>query len=188
MNSGLYQGKYRIDPARLAGYDYGSNGMYFITICTHNREPYFGSIVETTSADQSPHRNYDLKPSLIGQVAIDCWYAIPLHFPFVVLDAFQIMPNHLHGILWICKPDDACQHGEPNTFGPQRKNLASIIRGFKIGVKKQATIMQLEFAWQPAYYDRIVRNDDELNRIRVYIANNPGKWVDDRNNANGLYM
>ena len=119
MTENLYHRKYRIDSARLFDYDYASNGMYFVIICTHNREPYFGEItppVETKDvasppdrmglADvQKPQHIAALQPNPIGQVAINCWYAIPDHFPFVVLDTFQLMPNHLHGVLWICKPD-----------------------------------------------------------------------------------
>ena len=203
MNEDLYRGTYRIDSVRLSSYDYGSNGIYFITICTQNRESYFGEvvpIVETQhlashSRQQTPFGyetqdvaslQHTIKPTPIGQAAIDCWFAIPDHFPFVMLDAFQVMPNHVHGILWISKPtyDD----WQPNTFGPQCQNLASIIRGYKVGVKKHAIQHQSEFAWQPRYYDRIVRNLNELDRIRTYIENNPNKWVDDQNNPENLYM
>lgn len=208
MNEDLYHRKYRIDSARLADYDYGSNGMYFVTICTHNRDLYFGeivpSIVEIAPADrqdiaspdrmvladaQEPQNVAALhRPTPIGQVAIDCWYAIPDHFPFVMLDAFQLMPNHLHGVLWICKPDYDDRDWQPNTFGPQRQNLASIIRGYKVGVKKHATMYGIEFTWQPRYYDRVIRNDNELGRIRTYIERNPDKWADDRENTENLYM
>ena len=172
-----YQQKYRIAAARLAGYDYGSNGMYFITICTRNKELFFGDI-----------RGSEIYPSVMGQVAVDCWVAIPTYFPFVVLDAFQLMPNHVHGVLWICKPDAALTEWQPNQFGPQSQNMASIIRGFKAGVKKHATLNHLDFAWQPRYYDRVVRNESELKRIRTYIENNPAKWETEKHNPENLYM
>ncbi len=152
----LYNRKFRIASARLAEYDYGSNGMYFITICTQFRESYFGDIVTQDEA-------IILQPSILGQVVIDCWLAIPTFFPFVVLDAFQLMPDHVHGIIWICKPEEEGQHWQPNRFGPQRQNLASIIRGFKSGVKKYATMNQVDFIWQPRYYDRVIRSGSELD-------------------------
>lgn len=122
----------------------------------------------------------------MGQVAVDCWADIPTFFPFVRLDAMQVMPNHLHGILWIDKPNYT--DWQANRFGPQRDNLAAVIRGFKAGVTRQARVGGFDFDWQPRYHDRIVRNDDELNRIRQYIENNPANWHHDHNNPDGLYM
>lgn len=83
------------------------------------------------------------------------------------------MPNHVHGVIWICKPETNTSNWQPNQFGPQRQNLASILRGCKAGVKKNATMHQIDFGWQPRYYDRVVRNDKKLTRIRAYIENNP---------------
>ena len=96
------------------------------------------------------------------------------------------MPNHLHGVLWICKPD--YNDWKPNVFGPQKMNLASIVRGFKSGAKTFATTNSIDLNWQPRYYDRVIRNDDELNRIRHYIDANPANWHKDRDNAENLYM
>jgi len=67
-----------------------------------------------------------------------------------------------------------------NHFGPQSRNLASILRGYKIGVKKYAISHQIDFAWQTRYYDHIIRNDEEYNRIRDYIIENPDNWKEDR--------
>jgi len=113
------------------------------------------------------------------------------------------MPNHVHGIFIIDKPDGGrgnanvnvetqdfaslqpqhpAQPAVPqpkNKFGPQSKNIASIIRGFKIGVTKFAKSQNIPFGWQPRFYDHIVRNEKDLNRIRQYIINNPAKWQDD---------
>jgi putative transposase len=174
-----YQGKYRIDSARLADYDYGSNGIYFVTICTRNRHCYFGDIAENADG-------FGLQPTPMGQQAIDCWLAIPAHFPFVVLDEFQVMPNHLHGILCIDKPN--YNDWQPNVFGPQSQNLASILRGYKAGVTTFSTKEHIEFGWQARYHDRVVRNENELNRIRKYIRENPDNWATDQDNAAGLYM
>ena len=124
--------------------------------------------------------------SEIGKMAETFWMAIPEHFPFVQLDAFVVMPNHVHGIIVIDKTDE--EHSKDtksyvstkNQFGPQSKNLASIVRGFKIGVKKYASIHQIDFAWQSLYHDHIIRNDIAYQRIHDYILNNPKKWEEDK--------
>lgn len=179
MDEYTFQGKYRIDSARLTDYDYGSNGAYFITICTENKAHFFGDIA---IIDDIPV----IQPTRIGQRTIDGWLSIPNFSPFVQLDAFQLMPNHLHGVLFFNKP--AYDDWQPNIFGPQRQNLASVLRGFKSGVKSYATINQILFCWQARYYDRVIRNENELNRIRQYIIDNPAKWAQHSPNSEGLYM
>ncbi len=87
-----FKNKYRIESTRKNGWDYGQNGFYFITICTKNRNFYFGDIT-----------NGKLKLSPIGHIANSCWIEIPNHFPFVVLHNHIIMPNHVHGIIEIAK-------------------------------------------------------------------------------------
>ncbi|OYV85556.1 MAG: hypothetical protein B7Z63_05335, partial [Ignavibacteriae bacterium 37-53-5] len=72
----------------------------------------------------------------------------------------------------------------PNRFGPQSKNLASVVRGYKIGVKKWATIHGVAFEWQPRYHDRIIRNQRELFNVRNYITNNPLNWKEDEEGPN----
>lgn len=179
-----FRGKYRIPSARWAAWDYGSNAAYFITICTANRAHDFGEIAVGAMA---------LTP--LGQAAVDCWNEIPAHFPFVVLDEFVVMPNHVHGVLVIDKPDDhhdatvetqnfASLQQPPespqNRFGPQSQNLASIVRGYKIGVTKFARESNVPFAWQARYHDHVIRNPDEHERIRRYILTNPQKWAEDK--------
>ncbi len=77
---------------------------------------------------------------------------------------------------------------KPNVFGPEHQNLAAVMRGFKAGVTAFANANQISFGWQARYHDRIIRDDDELNRIRQYVENNPQKWHQDRDNPAGLYM
>ena len=89
-----YKNKYRIPSARWSEWDYGSNAAYFVTICTAHRERFFGEIVQG-----------EMQLSEIGLIAQEYWLRIPSHFPFVVLDAFVIMPNHVHGIIVINKHD-----------------------------------------------------------------------------------
>ena len=135
--------------------------------------------------------------SEIGKIANKYWNEIPKHFPFVKLDAFVVMPNHVHGIIIIDKPDGglvnvdtqnfaylpSSQPHTKNKFGPQSKNLASIIRGYKIGVTKNAKKTDANWAWQSRYYDHIIRNNISFERIRNYILENPIKWNEDKFNT-----
>ncbi|MFA5816731.1 MAG: hypothetical protein WC865_14045 [Bacteroidales bacterium] len=148
---------------RLSSWDYGSNGKYFVTICTDQKVPYFGQI-----------NNSSLVSAEIGDYAIKCWESIPEHYPFVELDSFILMPDHLHGIL--CFGKKIRSDWNPNQFGPQIQNLSAVIRGFKSAVTSFAKTHFIEFHWQPRYFDRIIRNDKELVQIREYIRDNPGKW------------
>jgi putative transposase len=88
------------------------------------------------------------------------------------------MPNHVHGVIVINKPTST--DGGPNRFGPQSQNLASIVRGFKIGVTKYAREHQIPFAWQARYYDNIVRSTADYERISHYIVANPANWGKDK--------
>lgn len=100
--SDKFQNKYRIPSARLQNWDYGSNALYFVTICTAHRECYFGKIV-----------NGKMILSEIGNIANQFWFEIPIHFPFVVLDEFVVMPNHVHGIIVINKPNNGRNNEMP---------------------------------------------------------------------------
>ena len=154
--------------------------------------------------------------SEIGKVAKKCWVNIPKYFPFVKLDKCVIMPNHIHGIIAIknktefvgtqylaftsdhdsekkntkcCVPTNRQLMAEyKNRFGPQSNNLSSIIRGFKTGVTMYARKNSIDFHWQPRFHDRIIRDKDELNRIRKYIVDNPLRWSIDRNNSSELFF
>jgi putative transposase len=184
-----FQGKYRIPSARWAAWDYGANAAYFVTICTAERTHDFGTIT-----------NGKMDLSLLGQSARDCWNEIPLHFPCVELDEFVVMPNHVHGIVVINKPISVETQNEAslvetqniaslqkpkNKFGPQSQNLASIIRGYKIGVTLFARQHNLPFTWQARYHDHVIRSAEEHNRIQHYICTNPQTWENDTNNRQG---
>ena len=121
----------------------------------------------------------------IAEIAHNNWSDIPNHFPFVELDEFVVMPNHLHGILFINKPDKT--DWQPNKFGGQSQNLASIIRNYKGSVKTYATTNNIEFDWQPRYYDRVIRNEKEYENVRAYIFNNPDNWLLNGDNEDNLY-
>ena len=176
-----YQNKYRIKSARLSKWDYGTNAYYFITICAYEKICYFGDIV----AGKNGHAY--VKLSEIGKIAKEYWLNIIKFHPYVILDAFIIMPNHIHGIIQINK----FAHGEwtPNEFGPQSQNLASIIRGFKSGVTMYAQKHNIDFEWQPRFYDQIIHDENALNGIRYYIkTTNPQKWHRDRNNLENIWI
>ena len=181
-----YKNTYRSETTRLKNWDYGSRGFYFVTICTKSKQPYFGRIVRTqtgNNVEMQVGNNVEtqnfasLRPvqrlTQIGDIANKYWNEIPKHFPFVELDAFVIMPDHIHGILFLNRPK--YESWRTNSFKPQSENLASIIRGFKAAVKKYAVMNKLEFDWQPRYYDRVIHAESELNIIQQYIANNPAK-------------
>lgn len=172
--TGKYQNKYRITTARRPGWDYGSNALYYVTINTKNRVHYFGKIVDK-----------EMHLTNIGRAASDCWQEIPEHFSFVILIKFVVMPDHVHGILRINKPPgmdvEETQYFvslpfQKNKFGPQSNNLASVLRGYKIGVTNFAKSNNILFCWQRGYHDHIIRDDRSFFAISKYIENNPGKW------------
>jgi len=131
----LFANKYRIESTRMTSWDYSINAAYFVTICTWNREQYFGNVIEN-----------EMNLSPLGISATNCWKAIPKHFPFVALDVYIVMPNHVHGIIIIDKDyskntshletQNLASPQQGNNFGPQSRNLASIIRGYKICERK----------------------------------------------------
>ena len=191
---GKYKNKYRIPSARLQSWDYGWNASYFVTICTKNRVHYFGDIVDAK-----------MQLTEIGEMAVRYWQEIPKHFPFVILDAFVIMPNHVHGIIIIDKPDNemptagtlpdavvvetlhatSLQDTSPPKNGfmadisPKPGSLSTIIRSYKSAVKKYATMNRIDFVWQTRFHDHIIRNEKSFFTIAEYIRNNPDKWMDD---------
>ena len=189
----LYQNKYRLEFTRLRNWDYGSPGLYLITICTKNKIPFFGEILNggMECADEEMYVGVEtqnfaslqtkLQPTKIGIIARQYWNDIPCHFPFVQLDEFILMPDHMHGILKFNKPGYA--KWDRNTFGPQSQNLASVIRGYKAGVKRYATQNNIPFAWQSRYYDQIIGTTPELIAARYYIKNNPIKWLTNRSST-----
>jgi REP element-mobilizing transposase RayT len=179
MDEDKYQNKYRVQSARLTGWDYGSHGLYFVTICTKDRIPYFGDIKEQEGNIISLHKTQ------IGKVAFNNWLQIPNRITFAELDEFVIMPNHIHGIIFLNKPNKLSW--EINKFGPQRDNLASVIRGYKSSVKSYANLNNIDFDWQPKYYDRIIRNEEEYHNIRGYIYDNPNNWLLNKDNLENIF-
>ena len=171
----LYRNRYRIESARLKNWDYTSNGYYYITICTKNRIHYLGNII-----------NGRIILSKIGKIANQFWLEIPNHFPFVQLDKFVIMPNHIHGIIIINKSNIQTPkfYEETHPYKKMETPRLGYIETPKLGVstgkpgdlgmiinqyKRICTIKSRKinpcFEWQPRYYDHIIRNNQDLNRI-----------------------
>jgi REP element-mobilizing transposase RayT len=196
-----FKNQYRIESTRLENWDYSWPAWYFITIVTKEREHYFGKIV-----------NQKMILSDLGKIVKSEWVKTPKIRPDMnlVLDKYIIMPNHFHGIIQIgrnahnqsggghqtgCSRRDMIHRVSTvnssstaeddqvkNQFGPQRKNLASIVRGFKSAVTETARKAGIEFNWQARFYDQIIRDKKSLYAIRKYIKENPENWNEDEMN------
>ena len=174
---------------RLQEYDYANAGAYFITICTHQRESLFGEIADG-----------GVILTQIGAIVDECWCATPDHFPSAELDAYSVMPNHLHGIVIITQhaANVGARHAVPlqsrpestpaQAFGkPISGSLPTIVRSFKSAAARLVNIARDTPSaplWQRNYYEHIIRNENDLNRIRAYIENNPSTWETDAENPN----
>lgn len=181
-----FKNKYTIKSARLKGYDYSQSGMYFITICVKDRKYSLGEVT-----------NEKMILSEIGKIAEQFWREIPRHFPSIKLDQHQIMPNHLHGIVQILynQADSVetqqCCVSKSNTFYHLKPgSLPVAIRSFKSIVAKTAhkKFSIIKFNWQAGFYDRIIRNETELNKIREYIQNNPKMWEQDADDTGNIFI
>lgn len=169
---------------RLKGYDYSSNGAYFVTICTQNREMLFGS-VDSMPVGVDPCVN-PLDPCMqlndVGKMVNDWWLRISDKFAAVELDIFQIMPNHIHGIILINKPGGQTHRSAPT--------IGTIIQWFKTmttnnyinNIKKCNWMPFDKRIWQRNYFEHIIRNEKDFDKISWYIENNPAMWDRDRNN------
>jgi putative transposase len=143
---------------RLPGYDYSQNGAYFITICTLNRHSIFGEVLTG-----------EMQLNTCGEIAQNCWDDLPNHYKHIELDAFVIMPNHVHGIVLIFEQNP--KHGLPE-----------IVRAFKSYTTKRINRYEEtsnRTIWQRSYYDVILRNEKDLNIRRQYIQANPRRWTED---------
>jgi REP element-mobilizing transposase RayT len=187
-----FKNTYRIPPARWQDWDYGASAAYFVTACTAHRERFFGEISDG-----------GMRLSETGKTVQTEWLKTPVLRPDmnIMLGEYVVMPNHFHGIIVIGEnrynTDDGGGGGavetrciaslrqrqqrqwQPNRFGAQSKNLASVIRGFKSAVTKFARMNRIPFAWQTRFHDRVIRNFDEHNRIAYYINGNIENWPDD---------
>ncbi len=167
-------------PIRLHGYDYRQAGAYFVTICTHNRAPLFGEIQGDT-----------MRLNEAGKIAEKVWRGIPDHFDNVDIDAFIVMPNHVHGIIVITHTRVGARHASPlhHAHQPSKGTLGTIVGSYKSAVSKQINRMRDtpgSPVWQRNYYEHIIRNESALHDIRHYIIHNPAKWAEDTENPERL--
>ncbi len=183
---------------RLQGYDYSQAGAYFLTICTHNRQCLFGEIVGATGRSPTMHIND------AGHVVADEWLKTASIRSEIELDEWVVMPNHFHAILVIsamgCCPraDGSFEgtlplggnrpvEGKPPakgdrpvaSTGPQPKSVGAVVAGFKSAVTKRINAIRQtpgRPVWQRNYWEHVIRNEWEVNRIRQYVADNPCQW------------
>lgn len=170
---------------RLPYYDYTDVGAYFITLCVADHRCLFGEVREPEVV---------LNP--MGQIALAMWEEIPVHFPQVQLDQFVVMPNHIHGILFITDKAQQVEQTHPQrtqhaaslrpmrAFGSlQSGSLGSMVRSYKSAVTRQVNLLKQtpgSLLWQKKYYEHVIRDEPDLNRIRDYILTNPSRWVEDK--------
>jgi putative transposase len=171
-----FQNKYRIESTRLRGWDYSNPGLYFVTIVTRNRFAWFGKIVNGAMV---------LSPS--GEIVAQEWQKTAVIRPTVHLDAWVVMPDHVHGIIAIVETprrgvSTETRRGVSTSNNWQPNSLGSIINQFKsICTKRIRAAGYTDFAWQSRFYDHIIRNEKSLENIRTYIVNNPARLdLDDR--------
>jgi len=177
----LYKNKYRVESARLKGWDYSSDGYYFITICTKARVCLFGDVIAGKMVlndcgdivEREWNKSFQIRSELF-------------------CDYFVIMPNHIHGIVIVAKNDggDAlpcvCTMDMDTGTGIAERmprSISSFVAGFKASATKQINEIRNSPGipvWQSRFHDHIVRNEDELNRIQKYIIENPLKWELDK--------
>lgn len=154
---------------RLDGYDYSQPGGYFITLVAHQRRCLFGDVV-----------NGVVNLSAIGQIVEEEWLRTAVIRKEVILDDYMIMPDHFHAALLITEMLEKIKDGTvaKQTFRPP-KSLGSLVAGFKAATTHRInSIRQTPGApvWLRNYYDRILRDEDELNQVRAYIRTNPVRW------------
>ena len=182
----LYKNTFRIESARLEGYNYSQPGEYFVTICIQNHKCLFGQVIDS-----------EMRLNNAGEIAKQCWEEIPRHFVNVVLDEFVVMPNHVHGIIILNEIENEVlsnemiihSHGRDvqlnvsTKISPKRGSLSVIIRTYKAAVTLACRNNGCDgFHWQPRFHDHIVRGEKDLENIRDYIINNPlNWWFDDEN-------
>lgn len=171
---------------RLKGYDYSEAGASFVTICTQGMEYLFGDIGDN-----------EMRLNDAGTMVRDLWHKIPDHFPHTDIDEFVVMPNHVHGIIVIVgaqfiAPFDCDAINNNKNQGVMKQGainraptVGEIVRAFK--ARCTHAINQIRNTprrpvWQRNYYEHIIRNEEEMNRIREYIIDNPARWAEDEDN------
>jgi putative transposase len=154
---------------RLKHWDYATGWAYFVTFKVAERRPVLGSVSDG-----------EVSLSAAGTVVESCWRALPDEYP-IVLDVHIIMPDHVHAILLLegaSGQATAPQRGFRPLMTDPRITLGKVVRGWKarstIRIRRECDPM---FEWQSRYFDRVIRNREELDRIRAYVLHNPVRWT-----------
>ena len=167
---------------RLKEYDYSQPGGYFITIVAYQRICLFGEIL-----------NEEMQLNEYGHIADECWCAIPDHFTNVELEAYVVMPNHVHGIIVINNENRTtmnssssvgARHASPlPPRGVKPHSIGAIVGSFKSAVTRRiGRELNATGIWQRNYYEHIIRDHKDWDRIHRYIESNPSMWVEDEEN------
>jgi len=165
---------------RLSGFDYSGNRYYFVTICVKDHSSSFGKV-----------ENKSMQLSQNGIIAMEQWLWLGTRYPYIDLISFVIMPNHVHGIIYIDADfynndvgngrDRSLQIRQPNQIDrpdPKIKPLPELIGAYKTTVSKRIHMSgDVEFKWQKSFHDHIIRNIKSLDNIKHYIETNPENWL-----------
>ena len=163
---------------RLRQYNYAQEGAYFVTICTHKRQCLLGTIADGVA-----------QLNECGEIVRDEWLRTGTARFNVSMDTFLVMPNHLHGIIFVTGQD--IRRGDPagrpytRPHGPNPGSVGAMVGQFKsIAAKRINALRHTPGArvWQRNYYEHVVRNEGDLNEIRQYVLNNPAQWDLDEEN------
>ena len=170
--------KHQRHSLRIKNYNYSLPGAYFITICTYREENILGYIIDGK-----------IKLNVLGKINEREWLKTFQIRENIQSDKYIVMPNHFHGIIILTNnKKGVLQYAPTNIFRSPSQTIGSIVRGFKSAVTREIKRLDYPFLysiWQRNYYEHIIRNERELNRIREYIQNNPLRWQFDRENLEG---
>ncbi len=171
-------------PNRLQGYDYAQDNLYFVTSCVQDRICCLGEI-----------KNKEMQLNQYGEIAQQQWYWLGQQYPYIVLHAFVVMPNHIHGIIEINRGivgtgrDLSLQQTglslqQTDLSLPQPikiKSLSQLMGAYKTTTSKQIHLLGYNvFAWQRSFHDHIIRHEQSYEKISTYIHNNPAQWQEDK--------
>lgn len=160
--------KTRRNSLRLPDYDYRTPGYYFVTILAFQRQDLFGEVI-----------NKKMQLNSLGKIVKYHWLLTPEKSPFVELDAFIIMPNHLHGIVHILHTNRIHQDDNTSLKFAKARSLSVLMRTFKASVTKTSRMKMADpppKIWHRSFYDHILRDDESLEAVRFYIRSNPARW------------
>lgn len=163
---------------RLHDFDYASAGAYFITIVTQDRKCLFGEIVDK-----------EIRLNALGRTVQNEWEKSAQIREEIELDAFVVMPNHVHGVVMITDRSVRATGRSPLQSGPFSRSLGAFVSGFKSVVTKRVNELRgtpRTPVWQRNYFEHVIRNEESLHRIRQYIIDNPTRWEFDRENPAAL--